>query len=182
MYDRSPHQKWYVILGCDNYVNADYLLRALDQYDDSKDFWLAQFTNDGEHIPGKVLPLLPKWPKYNSIHAKLVKEQRFEWTSGGIGWFMSNSVAKAFAENIETFMDQIDPFSICYCPDKVCRVIDHDNWWLLVPAVRNLCVLPAICQVTGLLLGLLGFTITKLPADPYESRCSHTRAHVHTLA
>ena len=48
---------------------------------------------------------------------------------------MSNQIAKAFSENVEEFMAQHEPFSICYCPDKI----------------------------TGLLLGLLGFTITKFP-------------------
>jgi hypothetical protein len=61
MYDRSPDQKWYVILGCDNYVNVDYVLRALEQYDHTKDVWLAQFTNDGETIPSSVVGVLEKW-------------------------------------------------------------------------------------------------------------------------
>jgi hypothetical protein len=79
------------------------------------------------HIP------YPKYrPKYKTIHDKLVAAHKFEWTSGGIAWFMSNSVAKAFAANIELFMAQVDPFKICYCPDKVTGLMLGTVWYCVV--------------------------------------------------
>jgi hypothetical protein len=42
---------------------------------------------------------------------------------GGIGWFMSNQVAKAYAETIDAFIADVDAFSICYCPDKITGIV-----------------------------------------------------------
>jgi uncharacterized coiled-coil protein SlyX len=138
MYHRAPDAKWYIILGCDNYVHADYLLRRLDDYDHTKPFWLAQFTNDGETVHRKIN--LTDFPKYQTLPDKLKNDRKFEWTSGGIGWVMSNSLVKEYAKEIVPFMEYIPPFEICYCPDKI----------------------------TGLLFSLLGFTITKFKGI-YES-------------
>jgi hypothetical protein len=35
-------------------------------------------------------------------------------TRSGIGWFMSNAVAKEYALNLDRFMKDIPPFEVCY--------------------------------------------------------------------
>jgi hypothetical protein len=81
MYHRAPNAKWYVILGCDNYVHADYMLRRLDEYDHTKPYWLAQFSNPSESVPNKID--LSKFPKYQTLPNDLKDKRKFEWTSGG---------------------------------------------------------------------------------------------------
>ncbi len=134
MYLRAPKAKWYLILGCDNYVHADYMLRRLEEYDHTKPYWLAQFSNPSEKVPAFID--LARYPLYQKLPDSLKKDRKFEWTSGGIGWFMSNALAKDYAENIEPFMEYIPPFKICYCPDKI----------------------------TGMLFSLRGYTITTFAA------------------
>ncbi len=89
----------------------------------------------------------------------------FTWSSGAWGWFLSNPVAKAYAEAWPSFQKTHDA-EHCYCPDLV----------------------------TGEILTLLGFTITAMPRR-YGSgfqgpRPEHTigvtdimeRAHYHYLS
>jgi hypothetical protein len=100
MYDRSPNQKWYYILGCDNYVHPDYVLRMLEGYDATKPHFLAQYAAT-EKMPTNVD--ISQWPEYkNAKH--LFSAKSYDWTSGGMGWFMSNPVAKAYAAEIGRFM------------------------------------------------------------------------------
>jgi hypothetical protein len=88
MYLRAPNAKWYWIGGCDNYVHHDYVLKRLQDFDHTKPLWLAQFVNLDPTVPGKVN--MKNWPKYNVVNingklGQLIKEKRYQWTSGGKG-------------------------------------------------------------------------------------------------
>jgi len=65
------------------------------------------------------------------------EKKQFEWYTGAIGWFLSNSVMKAYAENVDKFMTENNIRKICYCPDKI----------------------------TGMILSLLGYHITIFPKE-----------------
>ena len=52
MYEKSPDKQWYLIYGCDNYVNVDYMLEMLDEFDPAKPTWLAV---------GGIREPLPDW-------------------------------------------------------------------------------------------------------------------------
>jgi hypothetical protein len=90
MYLRAPNAKWYWIGGCDNYVHHDYVLKRLQDFDHTKPLWLAQFVNLDPTVPGKVNMHMKNWPKYNGVNingklGQLIKEKRYQWTSGGKG-------------------------------------------------------------------------------------------------
>jgi hypothetical protein len=53
----SPHQKWYYIVGCDNYVHPDYVLRMLEMYDATKPIVVAQY-GEPEPLPPQVFTLV----------------------------------------------------------------------------------------------------------------------------
>ena len=81
MYERKPNEKWYYIVGCDNFVNADNILRRLDKFDHTKDLILAQFANPSESL--KDFIDINKYPKYaQNFPPEMVKNRKFEWTSG----------------------------------------------------------------------------------------------------
>jgi hypothetical protein len=76
MYERSPNQKWYYIVGCDNFVNTDNLLRRLDKFDASKPYVLAQFANPSESISNIVN--ISKYPGYDKFPEEMKKDRKFE--------------------------------------------------------------------------------------------------------
>ena len=80
MYERSPDQKWYYIVGCDNFINADNILRRLDEYDASKPWVLAQYANPSESL-SKIIDI-SKYPGYQKFPEDMKKTRKFEWTSG----------------------------------------------------------------------------------------------------
>jgi len=38
IYLKNPSAKWYYIVGCDTFLNSDYMMRALESFDPSKDW------------------------------------------------------------------------------------------------------------------------------------------------
>jgi hypothetical protein len=116
LYERAPDKKWYFIYGCDNYINVDYILLLLDNYDPEKPWWLTMYG---------VNERMPDWVKI-SKHPKAASKNSYQWAPGSFSWIVSNEVMKAFAENIESFLDDLDydfkrtgVNKLCYCPDKV---------------------------------------------------------------
>ena len=107
----------YYIVGCDTYLNVDYALQFLEKYDAKEDLWLAKtrypLTSFKTGIQTEID--LSKYP--NRIAPD--KQGRFTWNSGATGWFLSNSVAKAFANNLDDFMKSYDVRKVCYCPDNM---------------------------------------------------------------
>jgi hypothetical protein len=65
MYERSPNQKWYYIVGCDNFIDADNVLRRLEKFDASKPYVLAQYANPSESLP-EIIDI-SKYPKYQQF-------------------------------------------------------------------------------------------------------------------
>lgn len=125
MYIRYPDKDWYYIVGDDTYLNVDNALLMLAEFDATKPYWVSKSRYPDEHMPPEVDT--DAWPDW--------KGNGYTWSSGAWGWFLSNPVAKAYAEAFEKFISDVDTLKICYCPDKV----------------------------TGLLLSLLGFDITQIP-------------------
>lgn len=122
LYRQFPNKKWYFIVGCDTYLNVDYALRMLSAYDAEKPYWVSKTA-----YPRKKFPAL-----VNGSSALT-----YTWSSGAWGWFLSQSVAKAFADSVDHFIATTPIDAICYCPDKL----------------------------TGMLLSLLGYNLTTM--DPY---------------
>jgi hypothetical protein len=127
MYERSPDRKWYFILGDDNYVHIDQTLIMLQDHDDSKDIWL---TNQRmlDTIPADID--LSKWPNYAKNWAgKGAEKRKYAWASGASSWFTSTSVTKAFAAEIDRFVNETNLWEqtitnkICYCPDKISGLV-----------------------------------------------------------
>jgi len=129
MYYKNPNAKWYYIVGCDTFLNSDYMMRALESFDPSKDWWISSgiYPNTFQKKEN-----LTGWDNWWGKDRK-----RFEWFTGAVGWFLSNSVMKAYAENVDKFMTDNNIRKICYCPDKV----------------------------TGMILSLLGYRITRFPRN-----------------
>jgi len=128
MYYKNPNAKWYYIVGCDTFLNVDYMMRVLEDFDPSKDWWITQ-GNARRKFDKSVN--ISGWPRYWGGQSR-----QFQWWTGAVGWFLSNSVMKAYAENIDKFMAENDIRKICYCPDIN----------------------------TGQVLSLLGFKITRFPS------------------
>ena len=136
MYRRFPDKEWYFVAGCDTYLNLDNVLRMLEEFDSSEDHWIAKSRYPDEPMPAGVGLKLENWPDYKSRpSAKDASIPGYTWTSGAWSWFLSNSVAKRYADNLDRFLAEVDSLKICYCPDKV----------------------------TGLFLNLLGYDITPIP-------------------
>jgi hypothetical protein len=135
MYRRFPDKKWYYIVGCDTYLNVDNALRMLESYDASQPYWVSKNRFPVEPFPDDINTT--DFPLLNITGAN--HSRGFTWSSGSWGWFLSNSVVKAYVDALDAFLDRypkhIDIF--CYCPDKV----------------------------TGALLSLLGFDITEMTPD-----------------
>jgi len=68
------------------------------------------------------------------------ENKTYEWYTGAVGWFLSNSVMRAYAESIDKFLMDNEIRKICYCPDII----------------------------TGMVLSLLGFHITLFPKEYRE--------------
>lgn len=111
MYLKNPNAKWYYIVGCDTFLNTDYMMRALQGFDPSKGWWITKgnyggtFTNDMN---------LTGWKSGS---------RQFMWFHGGVGWFISNPVMREYANNVDRFMAANDIRKICFCPDKITGMI-----------------------------------------------------------
>lgn len=173
MYRKNPHRSWYYIVGCDTYLNVDYALQMLSRYDgagpretptNSKSesgsesegqgetktkskggriWWVAQYSGK-ENMENMMIPSIEqgKWPNYEKGKSPNSKVPRkYEWTSGGMGWFLSNEATRLYADSIDKFLKDYQVGNVCYCPDKI----------------------------TGLLLSLLGISITTVPKETMNS-------------
>lgn len=129
LYYKNPNAKWYYIVGCDTFLNSDYMMRALESFDPSKDWWISSGVYPNTFQKNENLTGWDKWWGKGN--------KKFDWFTGAVGWFLSNSVMKAYAENIDKFMTDNNIRKICYCPDKI----------------------------TGMVLSLLGYHITKFPNE-----------------
>ncbi|KAK3233106.1 hypothetical protein CYMTET_56576 [Cymbomonas tetramitiformis] len=135
LYHRHPDKAWYYIVGCDTYLNVDFALSMLDTFDAKDDWWLSKVSYPYENFTVPVNR--SAFPRYDG--------NGFTWSSGAYAWFLSNPVAKAYAEALDTFTSQMPTVAhSCYCPDKV----------------------------TGMLLSLLGHKITNIP-DPWNAGYDH---------
>lgn len=130
LYYRFPDRSWYYIVGDDTYLNMDYALQMLDGYDATLPLWItkSRYPPTPIHIPFD-----------ESTFPNRTLGSNFTWSSGSWGWFLSNPVAKAFAEAWPTF-ERTHEAEHCFCPDLV----------------------------TGELLTLLGFDITPMPDPRYS--------------
>jgi len=120
LYDIEPNKKWYFIYGCDNYVNVDYMLLLLDQFDHTQPMWL------GRH---RSLTPMPDWVNMEK-HPKSVSKTEFTWVAGSDSWILSNSAMKAYAAYITTFLDDEEynfkttgKKKMCVCPDKIAGLV-----------------------------------------------------------
>jgi hypothetical protein len=86
LYLKEPNRKWYFNYGCDNYINLDYMLEMLDQYDSNEDVWIGNYAVE-EQVPDWID--LKDFPKNKGN--KKYKEQGYEWVLGSTSWIMSNS-------------------------------------------------------------------------------------------
>jgi len=125
MYYKNPNAKWYYIVGCDTFLHSDYMMRALESFDPSKDWWISAGKYPAQFQKNMNLTGWDKWVERD--------RNRYWWYTGAVGWFLSNSVMKAYAENVDKFMSDNNIRKVCYCPDKI----------------------------TGMILSLLGYSITK---------------------
>ena len=118
LYLTYPDKKWYNIVGSDTYINVDYTLNMLAEFDESKSHWFtpaAPIDWPLEHIFRTIKPSSPMWDEWPA--GKKLLNESFQWASGGPGWWMTNSVVKAYAENIDRFL-ALDPSISCdRCPD-----------------------------------------------------------------
>jgi hypothetical protein len=111
MYLRHPTGKWYYIIGDDVYIVANTLVRMLQQYDASKELWLVQFPGEQPVSPEFDLST---WPD----RVPMIRERGvFAWQAGGSGWFISNPVARKWAEHAERFVRAPGIDQKCNCPD-----------------------------------------------------------------
>ena len=139
LFIKGKSAEWFIIVGDDTYINTDFLLNGLEQYDSKEPLWLARTSyrerlnhSDAWNWIQKVTTtekLSAAFPDWNQRY-----ENMFEWTSGGTAWILSKPAARLYAENVSYFMkffgSKLD--LICYCPDLL----------------------------TGLLLSLLGLKIS----------------------
>ena len=120
----------YYIVGCDTYVNVDYALRMLDDYDPSGDWWVTKSRYPVTAVnelsqSGKIDFNLSDWPNRIEKENSKVKGA-VTWSSGGWGWFLSNSAVKAFANALDGFIAKYNPKdmkNMCYCPDRITGAI-----------------------------------------------------------
>ena len=124
LYEKEPDKKWYMIYGCDNYVNVDYLLLELDKHDHTKPLWLGAGTQHAK------VPDFIQMKKHPKSVIKGGSKGSHQWVTGSNSWIVSNQVMKAFAEYIGTFIDDPDynfrdtwNDKMCFCPDKVAGLV-----------------------------------------------------------
>ena len=118
----------------------------------------------------------------NASKSERTFTQGYTWTSGGHGWFLSNSVAQAYSEAVETFMkDHGGANRVCISSGQVCpgRSAAHacktmcERFtnaqtsciiWQHQPTTPLRATLGTRADLaTGVLLSLLGYDITLLP-------------------
>jgi hypothetical protein len=131
MYLRHPTGKWFYIIGDDVYIVANTLVRMLERYDASQELWLVQYPGERAVPPEFDLSV---WPD----RVAMIRERNlYAWQAGGSGWFISNPVARKWAEHAERFVRAPGIDQRCNCPDIY----------------------------SGMLLSLLGVKPTHLPGD-----------------
>jgi hypothetical protein len=141
MYEANPGARWYFIVGDDTYLNLDYALAMLQDYDHTVPQWITRGAwFDGAGIPAGFET--SKWPRYTEEMgagrtASNGGPGSFRWGSGASGWFVSQPLARMYAESLQRVLDDPAFERNCHCPDRL----------------------------TGMVFSLLGVPPTVLPPD-----------------
>eukprot|EP01062_Namystynia_karyoxenos_P062486 TRINITY_DN55375_c0_g1_i1.p1 TRINITY_DN55375_c0_g1~~TRINITY_DN55375_c0_g1_i1.p1 ORF type:complete len:1124 (+),score=189.98 TRINITY_DN55375_c0_g1_i1:73-3444(+) len=137
MYRQHPDAEWYIISGDDTFLDPEWMLQMLSQYDSTQPLWVASSGYpETAGVPGygprktqtldveKLKKLYPNWKT----------APKFYWAPGSSSWWLSRPAAKMFADALDDFVVHVDTSAVCYCPDLL----------------------------SGLLLSLLGLRVTGL--------------------
>ena len=116
-YRKWPNQSWYGTAGDDQYLNADYVLRLLQdvtkEHDDPNIPLYVTTARYPRAINGNVS--WSHWP----AGAALQEKGTFTWASGAVIYFLNNKAMALFNEHVEYLVKNTVPeTNLCgNCPD-----------------------------------------------------------------